>query len=152
MLELGQPLKQSLPKGRVPTVAETIPSQVEPRQGWGRRASLFSTAASGPGIKAEEGAAFPRPAREHTAAVAVINEKPSGSKRVVYVITELVEPAGGARQPAEVNTHGERHCWPGLAHKLPREGLRHSRRVLWLTRPVLQQPLSLYRRNSRQNI
>lgn len=61
-----------------------------------------------------------------------------------------------AVEPAEltaVSTHGrEQHCWPGLTHELPRQRLRHSRRFLWLTRPVLQQPLSVYQRNSRQNI
>lgn len=51
------------------------------------------------------------------------------------------EAACWARQSAGVNTHEEEwHYWPGLVHKLPREGLRHSRRFLWLTRPVLQQP------------
>lgn len=51
------------------------------------------------------------------------------------------EAAGWARHSAEVNTHeGKWHYWPGLVHTLPREGLRHSRRFLWLTRPVLQQP------------
>lgn len=50
-----------------------------------------------------------------------------------------VKPACWARRSAEVNTH-ERQYWPGLVHKLPREGLRHSRRFLRLTRPVLQQP------------
>lgn len=76
---------------------------------------------------------FPTLARVSTAAVAVIKEKPSGSQ-VSGLCNDRaapVKPACWARQSAEVNTHeGERHYWPGLVHKLPREGLRHSRRFL----------------------